>query len=483
MPKGPRLNNISRNFTTRDSLGIEGVATSISGEICPVVNTVTPRAFYWPFIVWIYYDFYKYSGIEERSYAAFDTYLKRQDYFFVLATMLIPNSDQTNLVGKQQTEQDILDNPNGPYPFNPAYFKTRFGGMQYYNAGCFSMLFVIDFDPGSDKTYKFPKLTKEGEQMALTFENVIKDTEYYKSYRRNDSDVPKDVLLEYGKVINISLKGFDESKALLRHGLFETKRNSKLTDCAAYIKYLYDNYGITSLNRDDCRVLFYDHITPADESVVISPGLVTIINEWEIVVGRQYFTSGLEMIWKYMLEQLTRPITMKIWFEDVLSYSDFSWDLEQRISDVILECIYDFEQRETMISDAARGKNSTSSVENGIKIILSVYNRFRIRTDLGDEKAFFSYGVDNQSISMDEVFDIVDEFKNKSIKEFILFVMQQWLVKQHYITAFEKILQNRDGFYYEIIDGLYIKKHDFGMDFQGIRMIQLMQVMKDLDML
>ena len=29
MAKGPRLNNISRNFTTRDSLGIEGVATSI----------------------------------------------------------------------------------------------------------------------------------------------------------------------------------------------------------------------------------------------------------------------------------------------------------------------------------------------------------------------------------------------------------------------------------------------------------------------
>ena len=57
MAKGPRLNNISRNFTTRDSLGIEGVATSISAEICPIVNTVTPRPFYWAFITWCYYDF------------------------------------------------------------------------------------------------------------------------------------------------------------------------------------------------------------------------------------------------------------------------------------------------------------------------------------------------------------------------------------------------------------------------------------------
>ncbi len=57
MPRGPRLNNINKNFTTRDSLGIESVATSISADICPIVNTVTPRAFYWPFMVWIYYDF------------------------------------------------------------------------------------------------------------------------------------------------------------------------------------------------------------------------------------------------------------------------------------------------------------------------------------------------------------------------------------------------------------------------------------------
>ncbi|MDF2854637.1 MAG: hypothetical protein K0Q87_488 [Neobacillus sp.] len=483
MPKGPKLNNISKSFTTRDSLGIEGVATSISAEICPVVNTVTPRAFYWPFMVWTYYDFYRYSGIEERSYSAFDTYLKRQDYFFVLATLLTPNSDQTNLVGKQQTELDIKNNPVGPYPYNPAYFKTRFGGMQYYNAGCLSMLFVVDYDPESDKNYVFPKITKQGEQMAIAFENVIKNTEYYKKYRRNDSEVPKDVLLEYGKIINIGLKGFDESKALLRYGLFETKRNRKLADCAVYIKYLYDIYNITSLNRDDCRVIFYDHTTPAGKAVVLNPELVTIVNEWEIVIGRQYFTSGLELIWKFMLEQLISPVSIKTWFEEVLAASEFTWDINLKVSDIIFECNYDFKKRESMISDATRGRNEASNIENGIKIILSVYNRFADRNDLGNEKAFFTYGVDSQTISMAELFETVEAYRDRSIKEFILFVMQQWLVEQHYITAFEKMLQNRDGFYYEVIDGLYIKKHDFDMDFQGIRMIQLMQVMKDLDML
>ena len=45
MNNGPRLNDFTTNFTTRDSLGVESVATSISAEICPIINTVTPRPF------------------------------------------------------------------------------------------------------------------------------------------------------------------------------------------------------------------------------------------------------------------------------------------------------------------------------------------------------------------------------------------------------------------------------------------------------
>ena len=129
MSKGPKLNNISKSFTTRDSLGIEGVEASIQADICPVVNTVTPRAFYWPFLAWIYYDFYKYSGIPEHTYSSFDAYLKRQDYFFVLATLLTKDSDQTNVVGKQKTQENIEKDPDGPYFFDPTYFKTAYPGQ------------------------------------------------------------------------------------------------------------------------------------------------------------------------------------------------------------------------------------------------------------------------------------------------------------------------------------------------------------------
>ena len=490
MPKGPQLNNIYKNFTTRDSLGIEGVATSIQAEICPIVNTVTPRAFYWPFMVWIYYDFYKYSGITDHKVEAFDAYLKRQDYFFVLATLLTKDSDQDNLVGKQQSQIDIDNNPQGPYPYNPAYFKIRYGGMQYYNAGCLSMYFITDEDPENGKNFAFPVLRPEGERMAKAFESVIRDTEYFKSYRRNDEAVPRNVLEEYGKAINFGLKGFDECKGMLRHYMFEDERAAQLRDRsrllsenARFLRLIVKDNGVKDLSVSTCRAIFYDRLLPNGDRLTIPDDCMSVANKWEIAVGRMYFTSGVEMLWKYLLEQLIDSYTLKEWIANALDTADFGWDLRKPLSSVMEECKFSFHDREALIAATSRRNTSSYSIENGIKIILSVYNRFHDRNDFGDEKAFFDYGSDNQSISLREMFLLVKEYQDKPILDFMKFVIQHWIIEQHYLTALDKMIQGRDGFYYEIIDKKYVKKHEFGMAFQNIRMVQLVQVMRDLDML
>ena len=92
-------------------------------------------------------------------------------------------------------------------------------------------------------------------------------------------------------------------------------------------------------------------------------------------------------------------------------------------------------------------------------------------------------GNETASISFEELVEKVNEYKTQSIRKFIVFIMDEWLIEQHYRTAFEKLMQNRDGFYYEIADGYYSYKCSFDMAFQGIRLFQLTQVMKDLNML
>ena len=84
---------------------------------------------------------------------------------------------------------------------------------------------------------------------------------------------------------------------------------------------------------------------------------------------------------------------------------------------------------------------------------------------------------------MTEMFGLVNEYMDKSVIEFMIYIMQHWAIEQHYFTAVSKMMQGRDGFFFDIVDNKYIKKHDYGVAFQDIRMQQLAQVMRDLDML
>ena len=183
-----------------------------------------------------------------------------------------------------------------------------------------------------------------------------------------------------------------------------------------------------------------------------------------------------------MLEQLDEPYTKQQWISQVLESSCFKMDIDKPLSVLLENTHLDFDTRERMVADGRAG-NDSFAVSNGMKIILSIYNRFYNREDLGEDKFFFNYGYDSDSISFAELFEGVNRLKQVTIKEFMTFVMDEWLIQQHFFTAFEKMLQGRDGFYYEIIDGKYIKRVDFDVDFQGIRLIQLSQVMKDLEII
>lgn len=485
---GPRFNDLTTRFSSRDCLGIESVAASISAAICPIVNTVTPRAFYWPFMCWIYYDFYKHSGIEQHDVRTFDRqFLKRQDYFFVLSNLLVKNPDQYNLVGKQKTAIDIANNPEGPYPFNPKYFITTYGGMQYYNAGCLTMQFIVLRDEDT-----FPKLTQYGEEMALAFENVIKNTTYFKQYRLRNIPVPKDVLIEYGQVINLGLKGFNECKVLLKEQMFKRIPyfSERLSKEAEYARRIYDITGKRSLSLAEARHVLYDYYSPRGEENDCPEVIQEAVRGWEIVIGRQYFAAGIEMIWKYMLSCLTEPLSQEEWVSRSLNLSEFSFPVTNSLEKIISQSIYTFDEREAFVEKARKSGNDPHNVENGLSLMLSVFNRFISRDDLLETEVFLNNGrgviPGTGAISLTEWFDTVERYRVRPVRDLLEYIMREYVVEQHKRTCFEKLTrssQSVDGFYFELIDDLYIRnEHVFQLGFQGLRILQLMQVMEDLDM-
>ena len=321
--------------------------------------------------------------------------------------------------------------------------------------------------------------------MALAFEKVINNTKYYKEYRLKDVDVPKSVLEELGQVLKFDLDGFDEVKILLKDALFTPKNNARLNNenlikTSEYIKYIYFKYDIKNPNLYEMRRVLFDYFSPRGEGKSYDESLGGVINDWEIVVGRQYLTIAVELMWKYMLCMLVDAITLNEWVKRCLNKAKWNIDYNKPLKMLLMECNYDFEERERMISSGSgASKNCGANIETGLKILLSLYNRFVNRGGLNE-----NYLNEGDDVSISRLIKLVDEYSDKPIIEFIQYVMVNWIVKRHEAVAREKLLQGRDGFYFERIDDLYVpSEHLAEPGFKGLRLLQLMQVMKDLDML
>ena len=161
------------------------------------------------------------------------------------------------------------------------------------------MYFITDRDPENDKPLSVSKLTKEGEQLALAFQSVIKDTEYYKHYRKRNVPVPRHVLEEYGRVIRFDFRGFTECKEIMKKYFFEDSRavqlksrSELLTESRDYVELLVHQYNISQMRGLELRRALYDYRLHNGSKIIIPDTLRTVAHKWEITTGRQYFTEA-----------------------------------------------------------------------------------------------------------------------------------------------------------------------------------------------
>lgn len=480
----PILNDTRKPFTSRDNLGINAATSSLQAELCPVVNTVTPRAFYWPFLVWNYYDYHKNSGVPQKDVQSFETeYLKKNDYFFVLGNLLSGQSDEYNLVGKDNTRADIVPGKE-LYSYNRKYFLASFGGMQYYTAGCDTLGFVTSED-GNGRTYDFPLITENlGKPMAVAFEDVIKHTEYYKNYRFSDKPVPVSALVELGNTINLSMNQLPECRRLLKEALFTPTKNIRLNNdnlisSANYVKFIHDSYG-DHIGSEQLRNILYQVFSVRGDSAALNSDLDDISKKWEIAVGRQYLTLAIELLWKELLDHLVNPVPMKIWLEETVKSSDFhSIFLNEAIQKQAEKEDLPSNTIESMIQLGYRNRRSDGHIiERSMRILFSLYCRFKDRDDLNS--VFLNYGGD---VSLSSLITQIDSNPNMTAKEFLWEITHNWILKRHLDVAREKMYYGRDGYYFSMTDGLCCFRYKPYPEFQGNRLVQLTRVMKDLDML
>ena len=485
--RGPKLNSRAATPTSRDNLGITSAQTSLQDELCPVVNTVTYRAFYWPFLVWNYYTCINNTKKEELCDKSIEgvfnsNYVKKNDYYFILGTLLNEDADHQNLAGVDKGSADL--EASGPYSYNKKYLQAYFGGMQYYGGGCDTLGFITGREQDGTPIPGLSRLTESiGKPMGEAFDNVIKDTRYCKEYMLSNKPVPKDVLEELGKILCIDMRGMDECKALLRKAFFEECDNEKfsnkyLIQSRDYLSFLYHEHGIKSKPNDyKLREILFDWFSPRGKYQYTYPDHIEyVVKAWEAIVGRQYFTTSIEIICNAMIRNLDVPKGFEMLLEDLVSASDWEIiDVKKPIAHYIKDSIFDFEERENLISIGR--KNTRNSCENALLVLFSVYNRFIDRSDIS-EKAMTC----GDSISIREFIRLIDEMREEPVGKLLSFIMKHWVIEQNEVVAFEKLMQGRYGYLFERVDNCFKgTKLDAAAAYQGIRLVNLYQIMKDLD--
>lgn len=480
----PRFNQYQSSFSSRYVLGIEGIAPSMQNIICPVVNTVTPRPYYWAFFTWCYYDYYKHEEQLRETIGKVNEYIRRNNYYIAIGALLNGYRTVSNFIGADTIDgMNIV--ANDPCEYRDTYVKGLSTMGNYYAGiadGETSMNLVLMQNLDTNEKYAKPKITPSGEKLALAFDKVIRNTRYYKEYRLYSFDVPRDVLVELGQVVRVDLSTFPECRELLKEYLFERERCKKLRESKDYVDYIYRNLGIKLNDREEARKILYDQYSVRALADSLPEEHHDISVEWETVIGRQYMVIGIQMIWKYMLKMLAEPLPLEQWLDECISTQKYSFDINTSLESILEARNYGSSELESIIAGDRKYGDSTV-IERALNVLISVYNRFLDRSDLTEiASGMLDLGQGDNSISMNQLFRRIEEYKELTVRDFIYFLMKEYIVHQHLETAFGKMITNNvDGFYIEKLDHAYRRKEWFYYDFQILRVERLTSVMNDLE--
>lgn len=479
MNNGPILNDVRKKFNTRDPLGLQGVSQTIVGDLCPVINSVTPHAFYWILVNWVYYDLYENQKIKDTKQSTLDEYLKKINYFVILGN-LFNNVDVPSMYGVQNIRKDITLNDTSFYTYNEDYVRTL-TGVNYYKAALRSAGFITYNDEEGNE-YQHLKFTINGKTLAESFDNLIKETRFHKEYimKNNYDNVPYDVIKELGIIASFNMEKLQVSKELLKRYFFVDIK--KLSKQAEFIKYLYYDLDIKNIDEEKLRDFFYDYFSPRSLNNKCNKDLDEILRGWEVLIARHYFTNALEMVFTFSLEKLTRPMHLSEFLNIILKNIDLNISFKEFINDNSLN---GKEIQELLIIGKNKKTSHENNIINSLKILCSLYNRLSNRDDIN--RNYLLFDNDGLSISLNDMINDIDNYKEKNIKEYLVYMIDKYIIKQHIITSQRKFMLKEDCYYFAI-DNNYIyktnrEKKEFVYGLQNLRINQLFQVMKELDML
>lgn len=479
---GPIFNNIKTKDAFRSSLGIEETINTMQANLCQAINSNTPYAYYFAFILWCFYDYEKTT--DKGQYNANDAYayLKRQNFFFSLSHIL-KNHNIVGAIGYNYITTNI-DLTQEKFAYEKDYLQSM-QSLDYYLPGL-DTLQLLKFENLNGERLSHPTVTEYGKKLCIIFESTIINTDYFLKYKNTNSFVPKDALVELANTISINLANSQALKEELKEIFFNNKYvdlSEGLIASKDLILYVTSKYGKEVLQNDIRNVLF-DYFSPKAYAYEYPKELNDIIKKWELVTARRYFTLGLSIIWKYMLPLIEEPTSFNEWLNKSVNNYNFELPLNDKVGKVIDIINLDYKEREEIINKCKKdGFADDKAISDGLKLLLYVYKRFVNRNDLNNNLTYI-VNSDSDTLPLYTYFNLVNNYLDKPLYELMEYIMMNYLILQNEKTAYRKLVnENKNSYHFEKLSDKYVLLRHYYFNLGRDRLVTLTGIMEQLGML
>ncbi|QAS52351.1 hypothetical protein [Halobacillus litoralis] len=490
MTQGPRwTTNNFRTINGEDHLGILYVGISIADTLQSGITSITPRARYWSFFAWVLKDFIE-NVPDKKSVQNFKTYLKKQEWYYILANIAEAEEREgtiNSVIGSTHGYK-VWNSDQQGFSVDTKYVKDPFGGYGTYR----NVMKIMGVTKAGDakKGVNIDRLTPFGKELADAFELNVKDTTYYKTYRKQDINVPREVLVEYGKVAALaSLDASSKDRKLLTNMFMPEQPKSPKgewrRDSLLYYMILINHFNGQKVSIQDWQHHMYDSFY--HNKINLQAGVNEVAIGWEIYQARQFFTYSLLNIWTYLLDKMSKRVFTKAELISavLVELSEQGYDLQQTVKDLENDLSFPYDRRETFLKHMEEQEKSVKNhLWQPLLIMLDVNLRLQNRADFQD----FHYELlrlgGRDSISFQSWTSLIEGHKTKPVSKFISYILNYYILDQHQKVALNKMITtNNETYHFTENNGkLYLIAEDTPV-YNTFRVYQGLSILEDLGLI
>lgn len=316
-----------------DHLSLESTAASIYDQVTPGFTNLAKRARYYALYCWILHDYFA-GGYETEEFKSF---FRRREHAYALACL--SHSHRTDMVGEYGIMGSIGAKRNwysgdDPSDLSRSHIKSPLGGYGLYYRNAMQRAGLMYLEGGQERLTESLSGGPSGRALAEAFHRTIEDTTYFRLYR-DEYEVPRAVLEEYGRAACVCSMSDSEDGEVLRQALLQldppepeaTVRDMHLSRTKT-LTLIFDSIRKCGDERmDDAawrHLMFYGTYADGREYRVPEQ-LIDNARTWKMYQQREYHVYALTCMWVAMLRwlEVRRVAPLEKWVEDFDQSVDF----------------------------------------------------------------------------------------------------------------------------------------------------------------